>query len=1184
MFRRFFSTLWHALKAPWVPALVLVLLLVLLVWAVGPLVAIAGNSPLESVTARLIATVCLIVCWGLYVVVKGTVRRHRDELSTPDKAEDQRKEEQERDRLSETLANIKEYLKAAVKITTTSNFYGSKSRSRYVLPWYLLLGSSNCGKTSVLLNSGLKFPLNEQADRHLYQLKATEQCEVLYGNNAVFLDIPGGYTESRLSSPAHTAWNYLLRRLFKVRPARPLNGIIVCVSMRDIMDSDAARREHLARTLRVRLSEALKQLHTVVPVYLVFTKCDAVPGFAQFFAHLSRTEREQIFGCPAGEESMPPGLVRQEIKALMQTLNAQIVTKIHQERDGVARGDMFRFPQELASLGPRMEDFITEAFGPSRYHRPVLFRGFFFTSALSAHDIIAATAREGELSYQTGFQAISGDYAKGFFLLRLLEGFIIPEARLADTDKEQVWPQRIKRYGVQAVAAAMFFVLAGLLGVSFVNNYSRMEELSKMQAVFADTRQRTSVITDARVVLPELAVVRKTTSIYDPHEDSTFTYGLGLYQGDNFFRATHVAYHGDLNERLMPSVRAAAALRVEQSLSNITELKSALQAYLMLCQPKHIRRKFIEEYLERMWSQQYVGQAQIQAELSRHMSYLLTHGIVPTEPDAQLVEKARKALLRVPWAELVYQRMREEVQESGKPAFTFRGSIGQSPFSGDTTPISHLYTREGYEEYLIRRCPMIIRDITGESWIFGSSPIMLSALDVNNVHKEVRAMYFRDYTNSWSQAVKNLKVRMPATVDDSRKLAEELTGSMSPVMLVLREVRTNTQLIIENVEPDAVQVAAKEEGKRKLQQKLAPKMGGKLAAAVTGKATESAGDLYRRAIEAAQRDAQAIRQYFVPLDSLLDAQGNPGPALQATHDAMRSTGEYFAALLASDNRDQRILTALVDLADEKNDVLRRTEGAVERLPLPVRAWYGTVVPGGLRGMLNNTARTINQNYQERVFHVYERNLRSRYPFSADAGADANPEDFAAFFRSGGILDNFHDSYLRPFISRAGTLQPIMGHYLPVSSAAVVQLQRANRVQEAFFLSGRELGISFLMEPHALDPTLKQVSIGASGKRINYWHGPVQGASFGWPEEGGRTAQAMLETVNLHGVSSQSVTRGEWALFRLLRAGTIKRQEGNTCLIELQHQGKWAQFLIQFRNKVNPFDPKVCTFNLPESLL
>ena len=56
------------------------------------------------------------------------------------------------------------------------------------------------------------------------------------------------------------------------------------------------------------------------------------------------------------------------------------------------------------------------------------------------------------------------------------------------------------------------------------------------------------------------------------------------------------------------------------------------------------------------------------------MDYLLAHGITPAEPDAELVDRARKALLRIPLAELAYQRLREEAGESGKPPFTFRAA------------------------------------------------------------------------------------------------------------------------------------------------------------------------------------------------------------------------------------------------------------------------------------------------------------------------------------------------------------------------------------------------------------------------------------------------------------------------------------------------------------------------------
>ena len=457
--RAFFRNLGKALTAPWVLALALTLLLVLIIWFLGPYVAIADHKILESVVSRLTATLALVFLWGIFVAVFYS-RRRKKELADPGKAAAAEQREQSRTLEREERDYIRDKIKQAVRIVTRSNFYGSGSRSRYSLPWFLVIGPENYGKTSFLLNSGLQFPLNEQADRHLYQLKATERCETMFANQAVFIDTPGNYADSRRETRQNGLWQLLLKRLFRAHPAKPANGVLVCVSIRDIMDDDAVRREHLARAIRERLSETLQMLRTHVPVFLVFTKCDVVPGFAQFFAQLPRAEREQIFGCPAGSGlSMDMSKLRAETAEMLQTLNAQIISKIHQERDLTARGDIFVFPQELAALAPRIEDFIAEAFGPSRYHRPVMFRGFFFTSALSSQDVLKSAARGGELAFQTGFQPSQGDYVKGFFILKLLQDRVIPEASLAGADKEHIWSLRLRRHGLQLAAGALFLPL-----------------------------------------------------------------------------------------------------------------------------------------------------------------------------------------------------------------------------------------------------------------------------------------------------------------------------------------------------------------------------------------------------------------------------------------------------------------------------------------------------------------------------------------------------------------------------------------------------------------------------------------------------------------------------------------------------------------------------------------------------
>jgi len=1185
MIRRFFRAAREALRMTWVLGLLLALVLILALWILGPLVAVAGHVVFESVTARLAGSLAIVFAWGLFVAIRSTRQRKR-EAADPDAAPRGERQAEARERWREGLGHIRQTVNAAIKTVTTSNFYGPTSRSRYTLPWYLVLGSGNCGKTSMLLNSGLQFPLNEQADRHLYKIKATERAEILYANQAIFIDTPGSYAESKPASEAHGLWMALLRRLFRVRPAKALNGVVVCISMRDMLSPEATKREHLARILRARLGEILSCLRSYVPVYVVFTKCDAVPGFAQFFAHLSRSEREQIFGCPTRSSSMDSDMTLKEFHELMQALNAQIITRVHQERDCLARAAMFRFPQELAALGPRIREFVFDAFGPSRYHRPVMFRGFFFSSALSSADIMGGAARDGELAFQSGFLPSLGDYAKGFFLLRLLEQFIIPEAGLADADRERIWMLRLRRFGPQVAAGVLLAVCVTLLSLSFRDNFSRVGFLETLARKHGQERHLHLQATDAADILPELSHLERAFTVYRPGEDPFLTRGLGLYQGEAFGESVGQAYLDALNGRLLPLVRKTAAEAIAESLDDLASLKAAMRAYLMLCQPERLNESFLTGWLERRWSGLYPGRADVQQTLMRHMAHLFERGIAPAPADERLMTKARAALSKKPMSQLAYQQMKDEAAEGDHAAFTFRGALGghMSPFSGDTYAIPHLYTAEGFQEYVVRRCPGIIQGLTEDSWIFGPKPPMFSPLDMDKVSKEVRAMYFRDYARHWGQALDALRVVRPGTLGGAGILAEQLSEGVSPVVLILRELRRNITFTLVEEEQDGLESAVEAQALRKGTQKLTGVAGSRLARDVTESALNAVAQARTRVAREAVRDAQMVTASFRHLDGLLDLEGGPTPALKATQEAMARAGDFFRRLRDSDARGQKVLVALQDIAEDSEDALHQVAGAAGKLPAPVRNWFEAVSQGGLQDMLNIAASAIDTAYRESVLNDYNAHLKSQYPFDLDSDNDASLSRFVNFFKKNGVLDAFYDTYIKPFAGGRGELRPIMGQALPISVEAIKRLNRAHRVQEAFFVSDKDLGISFLMEPFALDATLRQVDLNHGSKGLSYWHGPVQGASFAWPLEEGEAPEASLSVTDIHAVKAHRAVRGDWALFRLLQSGQITRLAGNRCLVEVHENGKWAQFILQFRNKANPFDPETCSFTLPESLL
>ena len=1183
MFFKILKSLWNFLKTPWVIGLLITILASLFLWFAGPLIAVSDYILFQSTTARLIGIAFLFFLWGLLLALQNQ-RKQRKALENPDLLEKVIQEKQGKEALTEANKYIRDKVKYILKTVTTASLYESNNRSRYSLPWFLVLGTKDSGKTSFLLNSGVKFPINKETDRHLYELKVTNNVEAFFSNDAVFIDTPGNFTDSYKGTTPHNLWLYLCKCLFKARPTHAINGIIVCVSMRELLNADTAKSSHLAREIRERLDEAQRKVRTSIPVYLVFTKCDVISGFSQFFNRLSRIEKEQVFGCASKQGNMTIAEVHNELQDLLQNLNSQILQKVHQERVMAARGDIFLFPQELANLSTRIEDFIANTFEPSRYHHPTLFQGFFFTCALDSRDLLASSLQGGELLYQTGFEPTVGENATGFFLLELIKRVILPHKNTVEMTKKDKFRSFFHGYASQLLVGTFFLFGVMLLGISFMNNYSRIDVLDKNYIEFSESYAKTPYIYEPASALPELSEITKLANIYNPSEDSMFKYGLGLYQGDKIEDVVDTAYLALLNARFLPAVKEEVKSTLLLSLADPMILKQNLRIYLMLHDPTKINSEVLLSWLSTQWSNNYKGNAEIQSALLLHMEYLIEHGITPENPDAYVVEEARKALLRIPLQILVYQQLQEEAELGGEPSFTFRAVIGASPLSGDNYPIPYLYTKAGYEEYLIRRLPSLIQSVTSDSWIFGKTPVILSTLDINRLNREVRSLYFRDYAQKWNNAIQAIKVAPAATLSEINTQVNQLSTGISPITLVLRELKTNTNFILDKAteSPSATENALAEEASKKAGKQLGSVVGGKAGKALVSAGAQKAQEVKEKLNKETQKDALNIQQAFADLQSLLDAQNNPSIVLKNANTKMMQLGEYLATILASDAPDQRILSVLLEIADEKDTLLRSVESAVNKLPNPIRGWYLAYNSATINRMLAVGAYSIGRAYQENVLKIYNKNLRYFYPVDSKSPQDANIEDFTMFFKAGGVLDNFNITYLRPFLDASGKPRTIMGYALPISQYSLNALEKANNVRRAFFLSSQGLGIHMMIEPYALDETLESVKLTTNGKSIEYWHGPVSGMSLVWPVQDGDTTSE-LKISALNGIVTQHQTRGDWSLFRIFRNSTIKRKEGNTCLLETRLKDKWVQFLFQFRNKVNPFDPSICSFIVPKNL-
>ena len=124
-----------------------------IIYTAGPLVSIGGYRPLENTIIR---SILIVVIVALAAVIGGLLfyRRKKKAAKIAEGIAGDAKDDND-------SVVLKEKMKDA--LATLKNASGGKADYLYDLPWYVLIGPPGAGKTTALVNSGLKFPLSRGA-------------------------------------------------------------------------------------------------------------------------------------------------------------------------------------------------------------------------------------------------------------------------------------------------------------------------------------------------------------------------------------------------------------------------------------------------------------------------------------------------------------------------------------------------------------------------------------------------------------------------------------------------------------------------------------------------------------------------------------------------------------------------------------------------------------------------------------------------------------------------------------------------------------------------------------------------------------------------------------------------------------------------------------------------------------
>jgi len=1155
------------------------------VWYAGPLIRFADTRPLGPVWLRTTIIGVTVTVLALFYGVRFWQRRKAQKaLETAIVRSDERNDDSQvlEARMGEAIATLK-------RTSGKRNFL-------YDIPWYIIIGPPGAGKTTALVNSGLKFPLaGSGSAQPVAGVGGTRSCDWWFTDEAVLIDTAGRYTTQESDRERDRAsWLAFLGLLKKNRVRQPINGVILAISLADLIGFDDQQLDQHVTEIRSRLRELHETLKIQFPVYLLFTKADLVSGFMDYFGDFDEARRRKVWGATfqtADRTKNMAGEAPAEFDGLAKRLAEEAADRLQEEADPVARIALFGFPAQFGALKNRITQFVGSLFDTSRSQVNVSLRGLYFSSGTQEgtpfDQVLGAIGR----SFGSASQAHLSGAGKSFFLHDLLTDVIFPESGWVSFDRAAERRARLARFGGLAAITLAALAALGVLGLSFFANKQLVASTRQAMAHYrdsADTLLKGTTVTDVDLenVIGPLDQLRNLPAGFENGDqgkpiEETF----GLSQRERLLSASKTAYRQALERTFRSRLLVQAERTIQARMADPIALYEPLKIYLMLGgkAPK-VDDELIVSWMKQDWEEnRYPGEnnREGRAQLEKHLRAMLAldDAYDPVfELNQPLVEAAQRSLGRMSLADRASAQIKSAVYAARLQDFSIAAKAGPEAqlllerADGSELADLHvagLYTRAGFNRFFLPQLARIAQMLVDDQWVLGGGGEQGGIdQDLPRLGPELIDRYGKEFAAAWNGVLDQLKLKAMLKDKPQYLALSAIAAPDSPLDQLFSAIADETALTKDSAGEGETGTAQQDPA---AMAKGLARIGLQIAG---GKSQSRAGASSAVALNA----GASVEAQFRPFQALVGGAAGRRPLAALTqnfHDIFQSLK------LAADvpTQTERVNANL----QLQISTLRAN---VSRLPKPLARMVNAAADEFEGNVAETSVANLNQTLDQTVTRACEEAVNGRYPFTRDGADEISMADFTKLFAPGGLMDRFFAQNLAPLIDMTGqewTWKQDARSSRDLAKSTLKAFQSAAEIRSAFFPSGGSVpSVSITITPTSLNSEADSAVLDVDGQTVQSAQAGNAPSTVTWPS-GAASGSASLSLVpEMPGRESALKFEGPWALKRLLDKATVTGDGANT-EARFVIGGRDVAYTIQAGSGANPLLlPALSGFSCPKA--